>query len=63
MGLMEDDVPMQKSAVLTKKIALAVDPDTKERWDRLTKEKRVDTAEWLRGLLRSELPKLEEKVA
>lgn len=55
-------VPMLPGKVLTKKINVAVDEETKALWSEL-KDKGVDVPEVTRRFLKDELPKLKEKVA
>jgi hypothetical protein len=59
---MNETVPMRKGTVMTKRITLAVDPEIKRALEEL-RAQGVDTAEWIRQMIRDGLPKLRQRVA
>lgn len=58
---MDIEIPKKKSATLTKRVLLAVDDDLKELIDTLKNTSNYDIPEYMRMILRRELPKLANK--
>lgn len=56
------EIPRLKHAVLTGKILVAVEPEIEKDLKDLKHNHDVDISEWLRRLIRSELPRLKEQV-
>lgn len=56
------EIPKLKNAVLTGRVLLAVEPEIERALKDLKHNHDVDTSEWLRRLIRAELPKLRAQV-
>ena len=55
-------IPMLKKKTLTAKVNVALEEHTHAEIEKLKREYGVDTMEWIRGLIRQELPKLKAKI-
>ncbi len=58
MDIEMDEIPLTRKALLTQRIMVAVDERTKHDLMILKHQHRVDITEWIRKLIRSELPKI-----
>ena len=55
-------VPMLKGKSLDKRMTMGIDGSTLSELQKLKSDHRVDISEWIRGLIRAELPKLKAKI-
>lgn len=55
-------IPMLKKKTLTAKVNVAFEEPVHADLEKLKREYGVDTMEWIRSLVRSELPKLKKHV-
>lgn len=61
-NLSMQSVPMLKRKTLTAKVNVALEETTAQELERLKRQYGVDTMEWIRGLIRQDLPKLKAKI-
>lgn len=61
--LFMQSVPMLKRKTLVEKINVALDTETYKELRQIKDVNGVDTMEWIRGLIRSELPKLKKSIS
>jgi len=57
------EIPKLKHALLTERLMLAVDPEMKKSLEDLKRNHDIDVSEWIRRILRSELPKLRQQLS
>lgn len=60
---MRESIPMLRGRVLDEKITVPLERAVKAELVELKLQKGVDVLEWIRGLIRRELPRLKEDVA
>lgn len=59
----KNDIPSLKKKTLTERITLPLESGLKSELESLKRDHGVDTSEWLRRLIRAELPKLRQRVS
>ncbi len=57
----KEEIPRRKRPRLTERVTLSVDPGMRAELTELKDKKNVDVSEWLRGLIRRELPLLKKR--